>query len=364
MATRTGWNRIGSIKESAKSLAEQDQAVHHQKTELSLFEDDKAPLPAEKSEKIDNDRILLSSIQPRAQDTRLVSPFHVVTLAESIAETGLIEPIVIDKDAVLLAGAHRFYALRLLSATTVEERTALLRGLMEKALDKAKEQPNKSATLHYQKWQKAYKDEEIDERIQLDKLPTTAFTTRYPTSLIPVHILQFRAADDPELALVVEASENAQRRNYTPTEVRKLYDDLLSRGYVSRVGRSKTGEKAAKPALAKILGITTRAIEKSLANERKQRETQDAQQKAISMGASIQARVETKETTLTPLHASLETLLKSLEDAIYQLEQSKVHKDPQHDENLHKKLQTLRKDVDRKLSGETQTQIATSSKKE
>jgi len=61
------------------------------------------------------DRIPTSLIlQPAGGRTRPLDPAHVVTLAESIAALGLIEPVVVDRTGTLLAGGHRLAAVKLL----------------------------------------------------------------------------------------------------------------------------------------------------------------------------------------------------------------------------------------------------------
>jgi len=62
----------------------------------------------------------------RDADTRPLTARHVVELAESIAVLGLLEPVVLDTSAHLLAGGHRLAALQLLAELPTARRAAFL----------------------------------------------------------------------------------------------------------------------------------------------------------------------------------------------------------------------------------------------
>lgn len=81
---------------------------------------------------------------------------------------------------------------------------------------------------------------------------------------IPVHVLGFDAKANPERALEVEAAENALRRNYTTEEIKAIYARLIVAGYTDREGKPKEGEKAARPAIAAIIGKSTRTVRRLL----------------------------------------------------------------------------------------------------
>jgi ParB family transcriptional regulator, chromosome partitioning protein len=147
--------------------------------------------------------------RPHAQ-TRPADPTHVAALRDSIAAVGLISPIAVDTNGVLLAGLHRLDAIKALQAT---------------------------------------------DRKRFGELFGAG---------VPVRRFDFDAVADPSQALIVEASENEQRRDYTPEEVRQLADRLVAAGYIQREGRPAKGEKALRPALALIIGKSEKTIQRYL----------------------------------------------------------------------------------------------------
>ncbi|MBU49053.1 MAG: hypothetical protein CL920_10190 [Deltaproteobacteria bacterium] len=172
-------------------------------------------------------------------DTRSLHLEHVVSLAESISALGLLEPIVIDKSGYLLAGGHRLAACRLLEATPKKRK---------KILEELK--GDSSRTL----------PEELSERVDALHWPGSKEELR----LIPVRIMDFDANDDVDLALAIEAAENTQRKDYTAKEVFALYEKLISAGYTNKRGKPKEGERAAKPAIALVIGKSIRTVERML----------------------------------------------------------------------------------------------------
>jgi ParB family chromosome partitioning protein len=157
----------------------------------------------------------LDSIKPRPHaQTRPADPSHVAALADSIAAVGLISPIAVDANGVLLAGLHRLDAIKALQAI---------------------------------------------DRKRFDELFGAG---------VPVRRFDFDAVTDPSQALIVEATENEQRRDYTPEEVRQLADRLVAAGYRNVRGRPKPGEKPLAPALAVIVNKSLRSIERYLAADR------------------------------------------------------------------------------------------------
>lgn len=138
-------------------------------------------------------------------DTRTIHPDHAESLALSLEALGLLEPLVVDNAGHLLAGGHRLAALRLL-----EERG---------------------------KWGKP----------------------------VPVRVMDFDACKNPEEALAVEVAENAQRRDYSPKEVKALADRLKAAGFKADRGKPKAGERALFPALADIVGKSPKQLRRYLA---------------------------------------------------------------------------------------------------
>ncbi len=155
--------------------------------------------------------IPLADIKPRPhQQTRPADPSHVAALRDSIAAVGLISPIAVDTNGVLLAGLHRLDAIKALQKT---------------------------------------------DRKRFDELFGAG---------VPVRKFEFDAVTDPSQALIVEATENEQRRDYTPEEVRQLAHRLAAAGYTQREGRPAKGEKALRPALALIIGKSEKTVQRYL----------------------------------------------------------------------------------------------------
>lgn len=153
----------------------------------------------------------LTRIQDREQNTRQLKAAHVEALVQSIADLGLIEPIVVDRRGRLLAGGHRLEALRRLS----------------------QEQPER-------------------------------FRERFPAESVPVRMFDIDAETQPDLALGIEVAENTNRRDYTVDEVRELAKRLKAAGYRDSAGRPAEGEKALKPALSVIVGKSYSTIRRAL----------------------------------------------------------------------------------------------------
>ncbi|HEY9881658.1 MAG TPA: ParB/RepB/Spo0J family partition protein [Leptolyngbyaceae cyanobacterium] len=159
--------------------------------------------------------LLLAQIQPRPSDTRPVHAQHVEELVESIAALGLIEPLVVDNQSVLLAGAHRLAAINLLKENHPEQ-----------------------------------------------------YAIHFGRDLVPVRIMPFDATDEPELALQVELAENEKRVNYSREQIQKLAVRLRQLNYKDTRGRPKKGEKALGPALAVAIGVSTRYVRQVLGEQK------------------------------------------------------------------------------------------------
>ena len=154
----------------------------------------------------------LERIKDRESNTRALNKQHVQSLKESIFTLGLIEPLAVDREKVLLAGGHRLAAIVLLRET-------------EPAI----------------------------------------FEEHFPGSAVPVRVMPFVAANsEPSKALQVEVAENEYRRDYTPAEVRGIAERLIEAGYKDVKGRPKKGEKVLMPALSTVVGKNRRTIQRYL----------------------------------------------------------------------------------------------------
>lgn len=190
-------------------------------TEKITAQDRKVAVRREE-ERGDLNALHLESIKQRASDTRPLNDKHVVSLMESIAILGLIEPLAVDQEKVLLAGGHRLAAILMLQETDPE-----------------------------------------------------AFEHHFPGRKVPVRIMPFVASAAPERALQVEVAENEHRRDYTPSEVRSIADHLRQAGYRDSGGRPKKGEKALMPALSVVIGKNRRTIHRYLSEQKKEKTTTD-----------------------------------------------------------------------------------------
>lgn len=179
-------------------------------------------------------RLPLQEIEGRFNDaTRALDPAHVVDLAESISALGLIEPLALDRERRLLAGGHRFLALRLL-ALEPGARAELVRHLLGTVAAGLLE--------------------------RLEALPVLV-------DPVPVHLLPFDSKKDPATALAVEIAENEKRRDYTRLEVEGLAESMRRAGFRDAGGRPKKGERALVPALAVVLGKSEKTVRRMLAGE-------------------------------------------------------------------------------------------------
>gem|GEM_PF-1819134 len=178
-------------------------------------------------------RLPVGEIRPRHNPaTRTLDAAHVLNLAESISALGLIEPLAVDTERRLVAGGHRWAALRLIAATQ-EQRTSVWRELF-------KADPSLAMT----------------ER--LGQLPASG-------SPVAVHVLAIDSAKDPGTALTLEVAENERRKAYSKDEVRALATTLKAAGYRDGVGRPKQGERTVIPALSAVLGKSRRTVYMMLA---------------------------------------------------------------------------------------------------
>jgi hypothetical protein len=196
----------------------------------------------------------LEEITPRAGgNTRPLTPKHVFTLAMTIHELGLIEPIVIDRDGRLIAGGHRLMAMKLLHIETRSSTIQRLKRVIKEELG-AKDADQ------------AHRD--LDQL--REALPSEP--SRDPQR-IPVRVFNFDSSREIDRALEIEISENSHRRDYTPREVLGLYELLLSKGYTDQRGRPREGSRAAKPMLATLIGKSVRTVKRTL-EEARMKETQ------------------------------------------------------------------------------------------
>jgi ParB family chromosome partitioning protein len=177
--------------------------------------------------------IALAAIKPRESDTRKARAEHALSLAENIAAVGLLQAPIVDAEKVLVGGLHRITALRLLLAHR-DDREAMLAELDGNAADAV---------------------ERLAELPASDSLPEPLRSGRVPVLLLAT------GAD----ALAAEIAENTARRAYSLGEIKTLVGKLTAAGYHATRGRPKAGQKALKPALEVILGVSGATVKRLLA---------------------------------------------------------------------------------------------------
>lgn len=199
----------------------------------------------------------------RDGDARPLSAAHVVTLAESIAALGILEPVVVDLEGHLLAGGHRLAALQLLAESMVVARrhAFLNRLLVDGKADAAPAGGEEPDTANPAKGAPT----DLADRVAM--IDVEAFTASYPNGKVPVVAVDTSGKDGPGVALAVEAAENSIRRQYSRDEVAALAARLAKAGYVSRAGRPRKGEKSARPVLESLLGCSGRHLSRLLGQD-------------------------------------------------------------------------------------------------
>lgn len=183
----------------------------------------------------------LENIHPHPSPSRSLDPRHVVDLARTIAALGLIHPLVVDVEDVVVAGSHRYAALQIL-ATPPPERPALLARLCPKGSAKELEVLSDPAQL-------------------LAVAPGVLDFARVPVRVLPLAI-----SKNPDAAWWTEVAENERRRDYKPAEIRALAERLRAQGYTQRKGGSKD-EARLLPAIGAIIGRSEKQVRRILNGE-------------------------------------------------------------------------------------------------
>lgn len=182
----------------------------------------------------------LDAVLPRFSDTRVANAEIVLQLTETIAVCDLLHPLVVDRHIRLVAGLHRIEACRLLCAVDRKAAFAKLNGA-----DK----------LRAEDWS-----------ARLDALPAQSELPEPLKSgqLLLRVLLKLDAAADPAAALAAEVAENTARKNYTKNEIAAWLERLRSEGYRETTGRPRTGEKALRPTLQLVLGVSEDTVRRIL----------------------------------------------------------------------------------------------------
>lgn len=188
--------------------------------------------------------IPLDEIKGLENRVRPISGKHLLELAASIASHGLVSPISVDANKMLLAGAHRVSAFHLLRhAEPVRRHRALLMILGREEVD-PEHPPADLKPL-------------LDAASDLDH---TAFIKHHPNALMPARVFDFDMRQSEKRALAIEIAENEKRRNFSAHEVEEIIARLEAAGYSTKHGRLKAGEKPLVPELATILKVSRRTV--------------------------------------------------------------------------------------------------------
>jgi ParB-like chromosome segregation protein Spo0J len=268
--------------------------------------------------------IPIANILPRPEgDFRPLDAGHVVTLAESMTLLGLLEPIVVDLEGHLLAGAHRLAALQLLAISDGEERRKAYIGRIQglaaikvpkksKGAEGADEAageaedtaPKLSATV-----------ESFAKRIA--DLDNALVIAKYSAKLkIPVMAVDTSEKAGKALDLVVETTENGIRRQYSNDEINGLAVKLKKAGYTHRDGRPRQGEKAMIVVLESIVGKTTKHLKRIL-GEKHTKEAKPEWERSLKALERVMERVlDAGKEKRTKLAGVVKEHLKAVQEAM------------------------------------------------
>ena len=180
----------------------------------------------------------LAAVHQREADTRPARAEHVLSLAESIGAIGLVQPPAIDKRSRLIAGLHRLTACCLLCMPPEERLTywQTLEGAERLLAGKA--------------------GGDIAARLAALPAPSTLPEPLRAGQLPVRRLVDLDSVDDPGGALAAEVAENTARTAYSRAEVEDLIARLRKAGYREITGRPKRGQRALRPALELVLGVS------------------------------------------------------------------------------------------------------------
>lgn len=139
---------------------------------------------------------------------RAIDPNHVADLLASIRDQGLLEPLVVDKSDLLIAGNHRYAAI-----------------------------------------------------VQLKEGFPDEFRRWFPRGQVPINRLPYKASEHMEEAIAASVAENQKRQDLDPQSV-KEYRDKLAKKFKLTVGRPREGQPAVMTMLAQAFQRSPRYLRK------------------------------------------------------------------------------------------------------
>jgi ParB family chromosome partitioning protein len=188
----------------------------------------------------------LESIADRPSSIRKVNPTEAMRRALSIAELGLLQNLVVDRDHVLIAGDHRRAALQTLRDVA---------GDLEKASDALLASGVVPADAG--RGDPAF--------VAMAELLAGGWTKHGFGKGIKVQVLDVSFATEPTRARLAEIAENEQRHNFTADDVKTAREVLLQAGFTEVRARPRKGEVPLMSALERMFSASRKTILKMLA---------------------------------------------------------------------------------------------------
>ena len=284
-----GW---AAVVKATKDLAQQDQLARAE---------------ADRDRDTQRGIVPLTDVKARPHgDTRRVDARHVLELAESLSALGLLEPLVVDRHLHLLAGAHRWEAMKLLAISDHEVRAI------------AWETIAGIADL------KSLTDAELLGAIDRVR----ALAPLAAPAQVPVRIVEVDATSEADRALAIEVAENEKRRDYTKQEVTALAGRLQKAGYRIMRGKPKVGERALGPALAVIIGKSERTVRRLMGGPDSDIRTRDliTDPVEIAIRKLLTAAEHFNQTTAGSNHRRVVAVRQVLAKLVKQMEQPEKKK--------------------------------------
>jgi ParB family chromosome partitioning protein len=187
----------------------------------------------------------LEAIADRPSSIRKVNPTEAMKRAVSIAELGLLQNLVVDRDNVLIAGDHRRSALQILKDVAGDADKAA-HALVDAGL--------------------VSKDTGLGDPalVAMADLLARGWSKHGFANGVKVQVLDVSFATDPTRARLAEIAENEQRHNFSAEEVKAARELLLASGFTEVKARPRKGEVPVMSALERMFSASRKTIIKLL----------------------------------------------------------------------------------------------------
>ena len=173
------------------------------------------------------------------RQSREFDPAHIVRTAETIVANGLITPLAVDVNHKLVAGYHRWAALRLL-AVEPYQRPRLWAELISQPLS--------------------------------DALNKRLCVLRQVSAPVAINVLNIDSENDSLKAFEIEVCENVNRKSYSNSEFISIAGRLKDR-FRTAPGRPKKGEVTLVSELSALLNKSERTVFRMLERNKKASKT-------------------------------------------------------------------------------------------